>query len=257
MGASTFVVERKGKLTEGERLFREAAEDDRHECGQGPYNGSIGQKSGFRVLNTNPLHPDEVQGYVDRNIDKSDKWDSTALALTIAAVTGKPRRRTFTVKAKSKAEAIEKAKARIKAKTPQHFKVIEAKATSTTHSNKVRRKKHGGKPKVQWAFTDRGQRYDTALEAAKAAEAYLLSRAKRVDSNEWSHMGGDEAFTVYPVVVLVGNDGTTTRYNKKPVAYTVAIGRNDQSATWEVELELREINPNEVGGWVFFGWKAE
>lgn len=259
MGASTFVVRLEGSEKDGNRLFRDAAQQDRSEYGQGAYSGSIGQKRGFEVLNRQPLLPDEVRDFVDANIDRSDKWDETACAATVAAVTGKPRRRSFTVKAKDKAEAVAKAKARVRTKTPQSIKVVAAKATSSTHSNKVRRKKHGGKAKIKWAFSDRGGLYDTPLEAAKAAEAYLVKAAHQAAANEarFGHAYPVEGLSIYPVAVLEGNDGTTTPYRKKPVAYSVSIGRDDRAATWEVELELRTVNPGKVGGWVFFGWKAE
>lgn len=260
MGAHTFTVELKGTQSQGKDLFQRAAEEDRYENGQGAYNGTIGQKGSFRVLNTQPLLPDEVQDFVDRHIDKNDKWDQTALAATVAAVTGKPRRRTLTVKAKDQTEAIQKAKARIKTKTPQYIKVVTAKATGSNHSNKVRRKKHGGKAKVKWAFSDHSGLFDTPIQAAKAAEEYLVKAAERADQYEAKYGSRSpsraESAVVYPVAVLEGNDGTVTQYGKQPVAYSVTIGRNDQNATWEVELELRTINPNEVGGWVFFGWAA-
>lgn len=262
MGAHTFEYQFEGTQSQGKSLFERAAEDDRREYGSGAYSGTIGQKGSFRVLNTKPLLPDEVDDFVRANYDKSGKWDPVACAVTTAAVTGKPRRRTFSVKAKNKAEAIQKAKARVKTKTPQHFKVIKAKTTGTTHSNKVRRKKHGGKVKVKWAWSDDRNRvlYDTPIQAAKAAEEYLAKMAVRSDEYEAKygspHMAGAGSAVVFPVAVLEGNDGTVSKHGKKPVAYSVTIGRNDQAATWEVELELRAINPNEIGGWIFFGWAS-
>lgn len=256
MGASTFVVRLEGSEKDGKRLFRDAAQQDRSEYGQGAYSGSIGQKRGFEVLNRQPLLPDEVRDFVDANIDRSDKWDETACAATVAAVTGKPRRRSFTVKAKDKAEAVAKAKARVRTKTPQSIKVVAAKATSSTHSNKVRRKKHGGKAKIKWSWGDGRTHYDTPAEAAKAAEAYLTGRAKRIDGSRVLTYFGNGSCGVFPVAVLEGNDGTKAR-DGRGLAYTVSIGRDDRTATWEVELELRTVNPGKVGGWVFFGWKAE
>ena len=258
MGARTFCYEAKGTEKDGSRLFRALSEENAREYGDDPYTGDIGQKGSFSQVNTKPLLPGEVQDFIERNQNRCEKWDNTALAATVAAVTGKPRQRTISIKAKSEAEAREKAIARVQrdTKRPQQIRVLGVIGSGSPNSGKITRKKHtSAKPKIKWTFQrhHRGNLFDTALDAAKAAEVYLKEHL-----NDQYGYTTDKPIGVYPVAVLESDTRASADVNGTVgAAYSVSIAKNDKATTFAVTLEMCVVNPDKVGGWVFFGWAAE
>ncbi len=239
------------------KAFDHAHSEAQYQRGHGGYSGTIAEKPGYHILSRTPLAGDELADFIQKRTGDNDKW-GPAFAVPLANVTkGKTTTKTVTVRAKSESEAREAAAAKIRKSRKGDVRVGITKITRTgsSHSNKMRRKKHGGKVKVQWAWSDRQPLHDTPLDAAKAAEEYLATSARNLDAK-----GIEVHYTeyrVFPVVTLVGNDGTTRSYNKEPVAYTVTIGRNDKTATWEVTAEVQPIKVERtIAGWVFFGYAS-
>lgn len=256
MGAHTF--ENTVMNPDAKAAFDYAHSEAKYQNGHGGYSGTIAEKPGYRILSRTPLAGDELADFIEKRTGDNDKW-GPAFAVPLAKVTkGKTTTKTVTVRAKSKEEARELAATKIRKSRKGDVRVgiTGAKRAGSTHSNKVRRKKHGGKPKIKWSWSLDGDLYDTAIEAAKAAEAYLTELVKRADREKWGYLG-TESYTVFPVAVLVGNDGTVTKNSKRPVAYTVTIGRNDKTATWEVTAEVQSIKVERtIAGWVFFGYAS-
>jgi hypothetical protein len=239
MGAHSFSYHATGGENDGEKLFNALSEEDARSYGDDPYTGDIGQKHGFELATRRILLPTEVDDYVHENTDRNGKWDGTALAVRVAKVTGQPKTKVVKVRAASKDEAIQKARAKAKSgKRPVTVKVVKAKATGSVHSTKVKRAKlPSAKPRIRWSCGG-SKTYATAIEAARAAEASLKRKVAE------DRLYNTTSYTVVPVVESDGG------------AYKVTIGRNDKVASWEVELETRVVAPDKVGGWVFFGMCA-
>lgn len=248
MGACDFYE--SSRETDPKKAFRSLVDHAQYEYGSGGYSGTIAEKSDFTILTHAPQSPEELNALHAQYAD-GDKWGPAYAAPFAAVEDGKER--TIKVRAKSEGEARKLVKEKLKGKS---FKIKEMKAvTGGLHSNKVRRKKHGGKAKIKWAFNGPSKLYDTPLDAAKAAEAELAARAKKVDSGEWSSFGlSDTTYSVYPVAVLIENDGTKMQ-SGTGVSYTVSIGRNDKTASWEVTVVMRKVS-KKIAGWSFWGWAS-
>ena len=241
MGACDFYE--SSSYVDVNKAFQSITENARYEHGAGGYSGTIAEKSDFTILTHTPQSPEELQA-LQEQYDDGDKWGPAYAAPYAESSLGKER--TVKVRAKSHAEAEEKLREKLKGKS---FKLKEMKPLTLPHTNKIRRKKHGGKPKVKWAWSSSRPNHDTPLEAARAAEAYLAERAGP------DGYLIDEAFTVYPVAVLLGNDGAMTKHGSTPVAYTVTLGRNDKVVTWEATITVRKVS-DKVAGWAFWGWAS-
>jgi hypothetical protein len=239
------------KQTDVCKAFDEVHSHAQWESGSGGYTGTIAEKTGYTVLTRTPLGPAELDALVQKH-DNNDKWGPCYAAPVAEATLGKEK--VVTVRAKSATEARTVAEKRLKG---QDFKVKEVKALGVAHTNKMRRTKHGGKPKIKWAFNGgRDTLYDKPLDAVKAAEAHLAWRSQKVDSGEWSHWGLDSStYLVYPVAVLIDNDGPKTQ-NGTGASYTVSIGRDDKAASWEVTVVLRKVDTAKCVGWAFWGWAS-
>lgn len=253
MGANSFV--NQVAIPDVREAFRRAVEGARWESGNGGYSGTIAEKGSYRILSREPLSGGELREFIDRRIDDNDKW-GPAFAVPFSRVTeGKATTKTVTVRAKNEREArsLAAAKVRKRRKGSVAVRIKSVKCSGSPHSNKVRRKKHGGRAKVKWAWNvgavERNDLYDTALDAAKAAEAHLTRMVAESESRGESSIFGGQDFTVFPVAVLEGGKGRA--------AYTVSIERNNKTVSWEVSVTVTptKVEPG-VAGWVFFGFAS-
>jgi len=241
MGACDFYE--SSSYEDANKAFQSITENARYEHGSGGYSGTIAEKSDFTILTRTPQSPEELAALQEKYSD-GDKWGPAYAAPYAEATLGKEKK--IKVRAKSRAGAEDKLREKLKGKS---FKLKEMVSITEPHSNKIRRKKHGGKPKIKWAWSSQGKQYDTPLEAARAAEAYLAERA-----GPDAYLT-DTAFTVFPVAVLVGNNGTVSAHRKTPVAYTVTLARNDKVVTWEATIIERKLT-GKIAGWAFWGWAS-
>jgi hypothetical protein len=243
MGACDFYE--SSRETDPKKAFRSLVDNAQYEYGSGGYSGTIAEKSDFTILTRTPQSPEELNALHAKYAD-GDKWGPAYAAPFAAVESGKEK--VVKVRAKNQTEAEQKLREKFKGKS---FKVKEIKAITSPHTNKIRRKKHGGKPKIKWAWSSNGKTYDKPLDAARAAEEYLKERAGKGDAG-WVI---DTAYTVFPVAVLIDNDGTVTKHSKTPVAYTVTLGRNDKVVTWEATVVMRKVS-KKIAGWSFWGWAS-
>ena len=123
-GATGFSVYQEG--ADARRAFREAVSNAQHEHGHDTYSGTIGAVSSFGVARNEPFpvqkssyggvqFSQELNNYIDKNMDKYDKWDGCgAVPVSVEQVLAKDTV-TVTVEAKDEVEARRKGILLIKA----------------------------------------------------------------------------------------------------------------------------------------------
>jgi len=125
MGASSFQIMIHAKNNkEFSKAFHAEAMEDRYECGNDAYSGTIGQKVSFQMLSKTPVDAATLRGLQEKH--EGDKWgDAMACPVAEEKAFGKSKTKTVKVECEKGWEALEK----VRAMYPEYTVITETNAT--------------------------------------------------------------------------------------------------------------------------------
>jgi len=246
-GAAEFSHFVKG--TDPGKLFRELVDHARHESGHGGYSGTIAEKPGFKIRSRTPMSMAAARNFVDKDIDKNDKWDD-AFAVPISESKDLGSQDIeIVVEASSEQEATQLAQSpdtalKGKAKPGVDYsirlmgpavKVSEAGLPEYAEADRPE-----GLPENWFRVRMMSNRqvsvtHQQPLTSKPGAKAEM----KRAMAN--GHVG--DVFWVEKVATLAPSYKITALAQKK--------------AKWKVSLKVTAVKPGTlIVGWMFYGWAS-
>lgn len=240
-GATDFSVFVRG--TDPRKAFREAVDDARHEHGHGGYSGSIAEKNDFKMRSSTPMTRDEAHAFIDKDIERSDKW-GPAFAVPVAE-TKVLREDTKTVKvsAKSQSDAAEETRKVLVAKARAGVSV----EVDIGHGG-VKSLKAGSMPKVEKArgtityfSVGRSEPWSVGRGGYKDRAAAMVALKEILASPREPPAKGTE-FRIWKVQEI-----DTVKVVEEP----------SRLPTWEVTARVREVQKGTIVGFLFYGMASE
>ncbi len=251
MGGEFFTAYAHGK--DPQSAFQSAVEEARYQCGHGGYTGTIAEKDGYTVRSRTPMSPKAAEEFAEQDGQDNEKW-GPAYAVPVSK-SRKTKEHTGSVSAKTKEEAMEKAK-----KKYPNALIHKVECEGKPHSLRIKSERgRTGRPKIKYALEglDRddavhgNNRFDSFAEAKKAAKGVMFERiARRFYTEEWRLQKNWSRINVVPVIVFEGageGNGLTM--------HRVSVGINDKNAKWTVYYS-KEKAGDEIDGWLFYGWAS-